>query len=106
MEPPATLEDMDVLIVHSLTLLSILAEEGPEPEDVKAGWTAFAIWIGLGLAVVVLGFSLAKQMRKVQAAKDAGRYGDEPIADEQAEQDEQSEPGEQGPDDASNDPRA
>ena len=31
------------------------------------------------LAVVVLGFSLVKQLRKAQAAKDAGLYGDEPV---------------------------
>ncbi|GAB2875842.1 hypothetical protein [Nocardioides pacificus] len=69
---------MDVLIVHSLTLLATLAEEGPEPKDVKAGWTAFAIWIGLGLAVVFLAFSMTKRLRNAQASKDAGRYGDEP----------------------------
>jgi hypothetical protein len=31
------------------------------------------------LAVVVLAFSLVKQLRKAQAAKDAGLYGDEPV---------------------------
>ena len=31
------------------------------------------------LAVVVIGFSLVKQLRKAQAAKDAGVYGDEPV---------------------------
>ena len=30
-------------------------------------------------AVVFLGFSLVKQLRKAQAAKDAGVYGDEPV---------------------------
>ena len=38
--------------------------------------------IGLVLAVVFLGFSLVKQLRKAQAAEDAGVYGhnDEPAA--------------------------
>jgi hypothetical protein len=59
-------------------LLLALADGAPEPEDVKAGWTAFAIFLLLAGAVVLLGFSLVKQLRKAQAAKDAGVYGDEP----------------------------
>lgn len=55
-----------------------LTDESPQPEDVKAGWTAFAIFILLAVAVALLGFSLVKQLRKAQAAKDAGVYGDEP----------------------------
>ena len=60
-------------------LILVLADPTPEPEDVKAGWLAFALFIGLILAVVFLGFSLVKQLRKAQAAKDAGLYGDEPV---------------------------
>lgn len=55
-----------------------LVDESPEPEDVKAGWTAFAIFLLLAAAVVFLGFSLVKQLRKAQSAKDAGVYGDQP----------------------------
>ena len=55
-------------------------EQGPEPEDVKAGWIALVVFLLLGAAVVFLGFSLVKQLRKAQAAKDAGVYGDEPVA--------------------------
>ena len=55
-------------------------EQGPEPEDVKAGPIAFVVFLALCAAVVVLGFSLVKQLRKAQAAKDAGVYGDEPVA--------------------------
>jgi hypothetical protein len=53
--------------------------EGPEPEDVKAGYVALFIFLGLAAAVVLLAFSLVKQLRKAQAAKDAGVYGDEPV---------------------------
>ena len=53
-----------------------VADETPEAEDVKAGWTAFAIFLLLIAAVVVLGFSLVKQLRKAQAAKDAGVFDD------------------------------
>ena len=64
-----------------LLLLPLVVEKGPEPEDVKAGWIAFVVFIGLILAVVLLGISLVKQLRKAQAAKDAGVYGDEPVED-------------------------
>lgn len=56
------------------TLVVFFADQIPDDEDVKAGWTAFAIFIGLGLAVVFLGFSLVKQLKKAQAAADAGLY--------------------------------
>jgi hypothetical protein len=57
-----------------LPLVTSLVDDVPEDEDVKAGWVAFAIFIGLGLAVVFLGFSLVKQLRKVDAAEEAGLY--------------------------------
>jgi hypothetical protein len=60
-----------LLLAH----LVLLAEEAPEPEDVKAGWTAFVVVALLIAAVAFLGFSLAKQLRKAQAAEDAGVYG-------------------------------
>jgi hypothetical protein len=63
-----------------LDLLIILADDvKPEDNDVVAGPLGFALWIFMILAVVVLGFSLVKQLRKAQAAKDAGLYGDEPV---------------------------
>ena len=65
-------------------LLLILADDPtPTDDEVVAGPLGFAIWIFLILAVVVLGFSLVKQLRKAQAAKDAGVYGDEPVTPEE-----------------------
>ena len=52
----------------------------PTDNDVTAGWTALLVFVGLIIAVVVLGVSLAKQLRKAQAARDAGVYGDPPAA--------------------------
>jgi hypothetical protein len=67
--------------MHLLTLLpdlvplvTALVDDVPDDEDVKAGWIAFAIFIGLILAVAFLGFSLVKQLRKAQAAEEAGLY--------------------------------
>ena len=62
----------------SLTLLTTailaLTDKTPKPEDVTAGWTAFAIFLLLAAAVVFLSFSLVKHLRKAQAAKDAGVF--------------------------------
>lgn len=64
-------------------LIIVLATD-PVPDDteVKAGPLGFAVWIFMILAVVVLAFSLVKQLRKAEAAKNAGLYGDEPILSE------------------------
>ena len=57
-----------------VSLVTTLADQVPEDEDVKAGWVAFAIFIGLILAVAFLGFSLVKHLRRAQAAEEAGLY--------------------------------
>ena len=60
--------------------LSDLGEEegqAPEPDDVVAGPLGALVFVLLIGAVVFLGFSLRKQLRKAEAAKDAGVY-DEP----------------------------
>ena len=64
-----------------LDLLIIALVDDPTPEDteVKAGPLGFAVWIFMIIAVVIIAFSLVKQLRKAQAAKDAGVYGDEPV---------------------------
>jgi hypothetical protein len=68
---------MVAMVLSELALLLVrLEKETPKPEDVKAGWTAFAVFLLLLAAVVVLGFSLSKQLRKAQAAKEAGVFGD------------------------------
>lgn len=48
-----------------LTALPFLVEEGPAPEDVKAGWLGFTVWMALVVAVVILGFSLRKHLKRV-----------------------------------------
>jgi hypothetical protein len=67
---------MDSLLVATVTLVVSFADKSPKPEDVKAGWGAFALFLLLVAAVVFLSFSLVKQLRKAQAAKDAGVYDD------------------------------
>jgi hypothetical protein len=48
-----------------LTALPFLVEEGPAPEDVKAGWLGLFVWLALAAAVVFLAFSLRKHLKKV-----------------------------------------
>lgn len=65
------------LLLHLALGLVRSADQAPEPEDVTAGWTAFVVFLLLIAAVAFLGFSLAKHLRKAQAAEDAGLYGSE-----------------------------
>jgi hypothetical protein len=65
--------------------LAILAED-PVPEDddvVAGGWGAFFL-VALVLATAFIAWSFVRQLRKAQAAKDAGVYGDEPITRDDA----------------------
>jgi hypothetical protein len=60
-----------------MTLVSVAlwaADQVPEDDDVVAGWTAFAVFALLIAAVVFLGFSLTKQLRKAQRAEDEGVF--------------------------------
>jgi hypothetical protein len=67
---------MSLELLHAAVHLVVAAaDQRPEDEDVKAGWTAFALF-GLGLvAVGLLGWSLVRQLRKVESARKAGVYG-------------------------------
>lgn len=55
-------------------VFAALADETPAPEDVKAGWVAFAVFIGLGLAVVLLGISLSRHLRKAHDNAELGAF--------------------------------
>ncbi|WP_148614281.1 hypothetical protein [Nocardioides rubriscoriae] len=62
----------------SMTALPLLLTAAGEISDKDkypvAGWTAFAIFGLLALAVVVLGFSLTKRLKNVEKAAQAGLY--------------------------------
>ena len=61
-------------------LLVVWVDKAPDPNDVKAGWVAFGVFIALGLAVAFLGYSLTKHLRKVRDNADKGVFdqSDEP----------------------------
>ena len=46
----------------------------PDEEDVVAGWTAFALFIALIIAVALLGMSLTKRLKNVERAAAEGKY--------------------------------
>ena len=62
----------------TMTLLVPLLVDGadkvPNPEDVTAGWLGFAVFIGLALAVALLGFSLTRHLRKARDNADKGVF--------------------------------
>jgi hypothetical protein len=63
-------------------ILVLAAASDPRPDDnnVVAGWVGFAVVIGLIIAVVFVLRSFTKQLKKVDAAEEAGVY-DEPTGD-------------------------
>ncbi len=69
--------------MNSLMLLAALvvtADPTPAPEDVKAGWVAFGVFLALAVAVAFLGFSLSRHLRKARTNADLGVFdaSDEP----------------------------
>ena len=56
------------------------ADKVPAPNDVKAGWVAFAVFLALAVAVALLGFSLTKHLRKARDNAEKGVFdaSDEP----------------------------
>jgi hypothetical protein len=61
--------------MYPLMVLLRVADPVPKAKDVTAGWTAFAVFIGLCLAVALLGFSLVKHLRRAKENADKGVFG-------------------------------
>lgn len=57
-----------------LMLITLAVDGTPQDEDVVAGWTAFALFGLLILAVALLGFSLTKRLKNVARSAEEGRY--------------------------------
>ena len=56
----------------TVTLVTVLADANPKADDVKAGWTAFVVFLLLLAAVALLGWSLSRQLKKAERNKEAG----------------------------------
>ena len=59
-------------LLNPVALAITLTDPVPTDNDVKAGWTAFAVFLLLLVAVGLLGWNMRKQFRKAAAARDAG----------------------------------
>lgn len=66
--------DLSAEVADVVSFVVRLVDEPPEDEDVKAGWTAFAVFVLLGVAVAFLGWSLTRQLKKAGEAEKAGRF--------------------------------
>jgi hypothetical protein len=74
------------VLVTAAAVVQPLVDKVPADKNVKAGWLAAVIFVGLGLAVVFLGFSLTKHLRRAernlapkQAEDEAGEAGTKPV---------------------------
>ncbi len=63
-------------MLADLSLVSLVWLAAPEDEDVVAGPIGFIIFIGLVIAVAVLGWSLNKHLKRAHRAADEGVFGD------------------------------
>src|SRR3954452_1168789 len=64
-----------------IVALAAASDPRPDENNVVAGWVGFAVMIGLIIAVVFILRSFTQQLKKVNAARDAGVYGDAPRSD-------------------------
>ncbi|HTW17201.1 MAG TPA: hypothetical protein VMF51_18875 [Nocardioides sp.] len=69
---------MQQLFVLTTGLLAV--DPVPEDNDVVAGWVALIIFVGLALAVGLLGWALTKQLKRTDANRKAGAFG--PVDDD------------------------
>ena len=63
--------------MFALMLVVAAADPVPSDKNVTAGWAAFAVFVGMALAVAVLGFSLTRHLRKARDNADKGVFGPE-----------------------------
>ena len=68
---------MDTFVIALSGLVALV--DGPAaPNDVKAGWGAFGIFLGLAVATGLICWSMVRHLKKAQRNADAGAFGDEP----------------------------
>jgi len=68
-------------VVLSTVAMAAASDPVPSENDVKAGWVALVVVLLLVAAVVFLLRSFVKQLKKVDAADQAGVYDEKPGSD-------------------------
>ena len=66
-----------------VVVLAAASDPRPDDNNVVAGWVGFAVLMLLIVAVVFILRSFTKQLKKADAARDAGVYGDEDEASDE-----------------------
>ena len=61
-----------------IVVLAAASDPRPDDNNVVAGWVGFAVVLALIVAVVFILRSFTKQMKKVNAADEAGVYDEKP----------------------------
>jgi hypothetical protein len=61
----------------TVVALALASDPRPDDNNVVAGWVGFAVMIALIVAVVFILRSFTKQLKKVDAARQAGVFGDD-----------------------------
>jgi TRAP-type C4-dicarboxylate transport system permease small subunit len=56
--------------------LALASDPRPNDDNVVAGWVGAAVMLGLIVAVVFILRSFTRQLKKVNAAEEAGVFGD------------------------------
>jgi hypothetical protein len=64
-----------------VVLQAAASDPVPSENDVKAGWVALVVVLLLGVAMFFLLRSFTKQLKKVDAAEEAGVYDADPPAE-------------------------
>jgi hypothetical protein len=63
------------LISGLVSGLAVLADKVPSEDEIGAGWIYAVVFVLLAGAVVFLGFSLTKHLRKARTNADSGAFG-------------------------------
>jgi hypothetical protein len=74
---------LTALLTAPVLAIAPLLDPVPAPADVKPGWIAFAVFLGLVVATLLLWFSMRKQLGKIRFREepDATDSGSTPDAD-------------------------
>ena len=63
--------------MNAVVALALASDPRPDDNNVVAGWVGFAVLMALIVAVVFILRSFTKQLKKVDAARKAGVFGDD-----------------------------
>jgi hypothetical protein len=72
---------LPALLLDSVLAIVPLLDPVPEPADVRPGWGATVLVLGLIVATVLLWFSMRKQLGRIRFKEEPDATDDEPAPD-------------------------